>query len=537
MPAFGGHEERDVASAKASQDAFEASPDADASSPDATDASPDAAPGTTEASAGISTASPGLAARIAAEFSPRSLWQNHRLFTFAALAALAPRVLALLAFRPALLTSDSFIYMHDALAHKLGAIRPSGYSFFLWFFHFFPQALLLVTIVQHLAGIAVAVVVYALLRHWGLPGWGATLAATPVLFDTRQVALESYVLPDTVFCLTVLIVVALLITRATPGPWRCAVAGLAMAYVTVLRGNGLPLAFVVGAFLLIRNVGWRAVMATAAAFCVPVLGYVLAYHAASGEYNITSSDGLFLWSRTTSFANCAIIKPPPGLVPLCPTSQTKIKRPARTPAWSISALLKGPTPADYLWAPNAWWHNDAHPGVNAYNSAVGMQFALDAIKAQPLDYLRVSARDVLATFLTTDRPVSHAAMTFTTRPHIARLPAKYRRDIMAFAGTTSNTHPVYPYAYFLFLYQQPVYFPGVIFLLVVIAGMISVLRNWRRWGGMQALPWALAAVSIVTPALLTQGLYRYAMVAIPLSCLALGLSFARQASQTTPSLG
>lgn len=127
-----------------------------------------------------------------------------------------------------------------------------------------------------------------------------------------------------------------------------------------------------------------------------------------------------------------------------------------------------------------------------------MRFAIMAIKAQPLDYLRVTARDVLLTFLATDRPVSHATMTFTTQPHIANLPAKYLRDIKAFAGTTSNTHPVYPYAYFLFLYQQPAYFPGLIFLLVVVAGMISVLRNWRRWGGMQALPWFLAAVSIVT---------------------------------------
>src|SRR5215472_10073093 len=130
---------------------------------DATEASHDAAP----------QAGAALLARLAAELSPRSLWRNHRLITIAALVSLVPRVLALLSFRPALLTADSFIYMHDAVAHKLGAIRPSGYSFFLWFFHFFPQSLLLVTIVQHVMGIAVAIIVYALLRYWGLPGWGA----------------------------------------------------------------------------------------------------------------------------------------------------------------------------------------------------------------------------------------------------------------------------------------------------------------------------------------------------------------------------
>jgi hypothetical protein len=79
----------------------------------------------------------------------------------------------------------------------------------------------------------------------------------------------------------------------------------------------------------------------------------------------------------------------------------------------------------------------------------------------------------------------------------------------------------------MFLYQLPVYFPGVVFLLVMMTGLVGVVRNWRRWGGPQALPWALAAVSIVLPALVTQSLYRYTMVAIPLACVAAGLAFVR----------
>jgi hypothetical protein len=119
-------------------------------------------------------------------------------------------------------------------------------------------------------------------------------------------------------------------------------------------------------------------------------------------------------------------------------------------------------------------------------------------------------------------------MTFTTAPHIAKLPSYYVSDLREYAHTTQNTHPVQPYAYFLFLYQQPVYFPGFVFFLVVVAGLVGVIRRWRRWGGPQALPWVLAAVSIAAPALLTQSLYRYTIVAIPLACLAAGLAFARQ---------
>ena len=118
-------------------------------------------------------------------------------------------------------------------------------------------------------------------------------------------------------------------------------------------------------------------------------------------------------------------------------------------------------------------------------------------------------------------------MSVSILPHFPVLPSYYATDISRYAGITSNTHPVQPYAYFMFLYQLPVYFPGVAFLLVMMTGLAGVVRNWRRWGGPQALPWALAAVSIVIPAMVTQSLYRYTMVAIPLACVAAGLAFVR----------
>jgi len=462
----------------------------------------------------------------AAAVSPRALWRDHRLFTILALLSLLPRILATRAFRPALLTADSFLYMRDAVNSTLGVIRPSGYSFFLRVLEPF-HSLLLVTTIQHLMGIAIAVIVYGLLRYHGLPGWGAALAAAPTLFDTRQIALESYILPDTVSCLVIMLAVAVLLTKRTPRPWQCVVAGLLLAYASVLRGNGLPLVFVALAFMLARRVGWRALAAAVAAAAIPLIGYAAAYDHSYGQFNLTSSDGIFLWSRTTSFANCAIIKPPPQLLPLCPSREKPAQVPPG-PAWSVSSLLAAPTPADYLWASDVWWRHDAHPGINSYNDKLGRQFAFDAIKAQPLDYLRVSARDVALVFASTDRPLSHTTMSFTTAPHIPVLPSYYAGDLRAYAHTVQNTHPVQPYAYFLFLYQLPVYFPGFVFFLVVLAGLVGVVRNWRRRGGLQALPWVIAAISIVLPALLTQSLYRYTIVAIPLACVAAGLAFVRR---------
>ena len=65
----------------------------------------------------------GAAAGTLARLRPGALWRDHRLFTILVLLALMPRVLAALAFRPALLTADSFLYMQGAVT---GSSAPSG---------------------------------------------------------------------------------------------------------------------------------------------------------------------------------------------------------------------------------------------------------------------------------------------------------------------------------------------------------------------------------------------------------------------------
>ena len=478
--------------------------------------------------------------RVAGTLAPRALWRDHRLLVILVALSVIPRVLATLAFRPALLTSDSFLYMNEAAKGKLGVIRPSGYSLLLDVLQPLPHTLLAITTVQHIMGIGIAVIVYAVLRYWGLPAWGACLAALPILFDPREIALESYILPDTLYNLMLVAAAALLLTRRTPRLWQCAVAGFLIAYVSVLRGNGVPLAVIFAVFILIRRVGWQAVTAAAVAFVVPFLTYVFAFNLQTGHFNITESEGLFLWSRTTSFANCAIIKPPKDLAPLCPNREKSVAPVGPTPAWSVNALLNGPTPADYLWAPDAWWRHDKYPGVNNYNNKLATHFAIDAIESQPLDYARVVARDVVLVFVQNDRPLTKSTMSFTVTPHLATLPSYYAADEHRYAGTRSNTYLVQPFAYFLLLYQEPVYFTGPMFLAVMVTGLVGVIRKWRtpgRVGRIAALPWALAAASIVLPAMLTQSLYRYTIVAIPLACIAAGMAFAKRIPEPAAAAG
>ena len=461
----------------------------------------------------------GFAAAFAA-VRPKALWEHHRLFTILVAAALVPRVVASLGFRPALTTRDSFGYMQEGVHLALGQLRPAGYPLLLRLLEPF-HSLLLVTSLQHLLGIGIAIIAYGTLRHWGLPGWGACLAALPTLFDFRQIALESYIMPDAVYGFVIVAAVALLLTRRSPRTWQCALAGLLIAYASVVRGNGIPFVLLVLAFMFIRRVGWRAFTAGAAACILPVLGYMALFYAASGHFNITNSDGFFLWSRTTTFANCKVIKPPPDLIPLCP-DKAHLKAPGRTPS-------------DYLWAPNAWFRHNAHPGINAANNALAMRFAIDAIKAQPLAYLRVSSQDVLNIFSRTDAHRTIHSMAFTVAPDLPVLPWYWINDLRAYGHTTSNTHAVQPYARLMFAYQRVVFFPGLAFLAVVLAGLAGVLMKWRRWGGPGVLPWAAAAISIVLPPMLTWYAYRYALVAVPLSCMAAGLAFARTSSWLQPT--
>jgi hypothetical protein len=461
---------------------------------------------------------------MAAALTPAGLWRNHRLFTVLVVLAAGVRVLATLAFRPALFIPDSFDYMHDGAHLVMEQLRPAGYPILLFALQPF-HSLLLVTTLQHLMGIGAGIIVYGMLRYWGLPAWGGALAAAPTLFDARQIALESYILPDAAFGFAILVAVALLLTKRTPATWQCVASGLLLAWVSVLRGNGAPVMLALLAFMMIRRVGWRACCAGVAAFAIPLAAYVAVFDAQFGQLDITNSTGIFLWSRTMSFANCAVIKPPPDLRPLCPDRQA-VTAP-RVTAWSVPSLLDEQTPGAYLWSESAWWQHDAHPGINAYNNQLGMRFALDAIKAQPLGYLRVTAQGVLLTFLATDRADNYLSLNFTTGPVVSVPSASYVSYLRGYAHVTSNTHPVQPYAYFIYLYQLPVWFPGVAFFAVMMVGLVGVGRQWRRWGGPAALPWAVAVIGLVVPVALAQYLYRYAITAVPLACLAAGLAFAR----------
>src|SRR5262249_50075888 len=124
----------------------------------------------------------------------RRVVADNKLFTAALVAGLLVRVCAELGYRWWAYFNDSFSYISAAATGTLDPVRVSGYSLFL-------RALLplhsfaLVTALQHLMGVTVAVLCYALARRrFATPAWIAAVLTFPVLFDGFEVQLEHLIL-------------------------------------------------------------------------------------------------------------------------------------------------------------------------------------------------------------------------------------------------------------------------------------------------------------------------------------------------------
>src|SRR5580704_12424869 len=317
---------------------------------------------------------------------PRLIAGN-RLFAAVLLPALLLRVDAELGYRWQSWFNDSFTYVRAAVTLTPGTTRPAGYPVYLWLLS--PaHSYLLVTASQHLMGLLVAVMGYALARHrFAVPAWIAVLATLPVLFDGFEIQLEHLIMADTLFLFLAMAAVTIALWSPRPS-WRaCLAAGLLLGASSAVKPTGLPLLAAFAAYVIIVHWrGWRSllagVVACGVAFAGPVLGYEAWYSSAHGEFAMTDSTGVFLYSRVMTFADCARMSLPTDLLPLC-TSVPPDKRPiAQAYIWtSASPLLRLPEPM-------------FSPTVNK----LAEKFAVAAIEAQPLDYARTVWDDTARSF-------------------------------------------------------------------------------------------------------------------------------------------
>jgi Gpi18-like mannosyltransferase len=169
------------------------------------------------------------------------------------------------AYWPALFFPDSVRYLqyaHDFMHGHWTADdqRQSGYSILIT-----PavalNAIWLIPLVQHAAGLATAVLIYAVLINRRARRWLAALATIPVLFDPLQLILEQYVLTDVWTVFLVLAALALLVAR------RTALAGLLLGIAVAFRDEELIMIVPAVLYLIAARLSPRKLVVC---FLVPV---------------------------------------------------------------------------------------------------------------------------------------------------------------------------------------------------------------------------------------------------------------------------
>ena len=446
-------------------------------------------------------------------------------------------MLAVLGYPGTLWFSDSFVYLGVALRPEPDPARTVGYSLFLRALEPF-HSLALVTGLQHLMGLGVAVMIYAVARRSAVPQRWACMATLPVLLDGFEIEDEHMVMAEALFTFLAMVAMLLILRRGRASWPTALLAGVIAGCAVDVRTEGLPLLVVFPAFLLLHgskgapgrngrpNGCGRVAAGTMALGCaMPVLAYMGWFHAWTGEYMLTRSDGLYLWGRVSSFAQCSVIRPPANELDLCPPGSPS----GRTP------------PGDYIWRATQVRGLAAGP-FSAANDALLRDFAFRAIKAQPLGYLHSLLSGLAQSVQWPRRPYPNAETVYFYYFHLEPqvLPADRSwvpggtpfQDAVRY-GHTTPSQVVEPFAVLITWYERLFFTYGPLFGLILLTGLGGVVRirrnparvAWCRHTG-SMLPWTTAVVLLVFPIAIADFDYRYLLPVLPFACLATALAFA-----------
>ncbi len=258
-----------------------------------------------------------------------TLLRRHWLVSVLLAAGLVLRVATQLAYQPALVYIDTLKYLYGVYP---GA-DPLGYRVLL-------KAILVVgdlgfvAAIQHLLGLAEAVALYTVLLRRGVWRWLAALAVAPVLLDAYQLQMEQMIMPDVWFEAMLVAGLVALLWRPTVTPGFAAAAGLVLGVSATFHQLGEVLIVPVVAFLLVAGLqgpggGWRRALSTSAAlavaFLLPILGYSGVSYARTGHFWLSGQQSHS--GRMAAAADCATLKLPSAVRPLCPSPAAQAQGP------------------------------------------------------------------------------------------------------------------------------------------------------------------------------------------------------------------
>jgi dolichyl-phosphate-mannose-protein mannosyltransferase len=401
--------------------------------------------------------------------------RRHWIFAGLVVLAAALRGVVLVAYHPALIFPDSVRYLQYAHNFTTGlwspdALRQSGYSVAI-----IPALLLhapwLIPLAQHLAGLATAGLIYAVLIRSGTRPWLAAVAALPVLFDPLQLVLEQYVLTDTGAMLLIMAALAVLVWRRDgPRKRAAAAAGLLLGVAVTFRDQDLIMIVPAVLFLLVQVRPWRLLLTRLAAvtgcFFIPVIGYLGWFATAHGQWNFTTFDGAFLYGRVADFASCSGLELPGYEKPLCP-AQPVAQRNADFYTWD-------PKSPQWTFTPPAGKSRDA----------VVRDFSLRILRHQPASYAEAVGRDLLYGF----SPVRGAGPEQYS-PAYLQFQTSVRPDKAAYASIAKLGYPAPSIepdpAAFLTDYGRWAYLPGPVLaagLVLALGGLVTGRARGRPSG-------------------------------------------------------
>jgi hypothetical protein len=407
-------------------------------------------------------------------------------------AGLVLRVLALMAYHPALLYTDTLKYLYGAWP---GA-DPVGYTVILKPILFFGD-LGTVALIQHLLGLAMAVAIYALLVRRGAPRWLAALAMAPVLLDAYQLQIEQTIMPDVWFEAFVVAGLVLLLWRPEPTLWTIGGAGLIFGASATVRQIGLvlvmPALLYLAAATTSRKLATRGALLLLVTFALPVLAYSGIAKVQAGHFNL--SDEGSIAGRIAATVDCATIVLPADERPLCPTPSQQ----ANGIDWLEHSRQ---SPEKSFPVPN---------GVSRYSLISGLDSAVE--QQQPMRIIDGILRDSLHLFNVTKTDVRGVTPIYRWQfqqsyPHFlpeinvgrdqqiilgvqvkTTNPFRFEKLNPAYGGRAQVDHSI---ASFLRAYQRGGgYTPGPLLALFAIAALIgSVLafagRRFSRGAGPEA---------------------------------------------------
>jgi hypothetical protein len=397
------------------------------------------------------------------EFAGRSrrAVREHWLFAIIAVCGIALRVVVQLAYQQALIFPDSERYLQYAHSFLIGQwipdwLRTSGYSFLLM-----PAVLAhnlaVVVAIQHVLGLATAVLIYATLIHFGARRWVAALATIPVLFDPLQLDLEQYILTDV--CATFLVFLALVVLvwkRDALGKGAALTAGLLVAAATIIRESDLlviipALLYVVAVIRPRRRLASRAGLLLVGCV-IPVLGYLAWFQVWFGTFNFVTYSNQFLYGRIVQFADCTGLSLPSYERQLCPQQPPA----QRNLDW-------------YMWAPQSP-QVLLQPTAGLSKGQIIHDFNWRIIGHQPLGYAEAVAGDILYSFspIRGDGPERYPTSYHDFHTYFPSGKGELA-TLRAYTGSTGRVQPAL--AGFLTGYGHDFYVPGPLLAAGLVLGL------------------------------------------------------------------